>query len=481
MQTPNLYDLHSRDVKKLQEKIRFFRTQNSSISLQYSSGTSNTTRSKSYKHSSTKLKLDAFDRIIHIDPKEGLALVEPRVTMQELVQATVHYGLIPAVVPEFRGITVGGAIMGTAAESSSHTWGIFNDTCLAYDVICGDGSLLHLSPHEHPDLFYGMAGSYGSLGVLVLAYVKLIFAKKLVHLSYHFFSNPSEAISFMRQLCHSKSTPDFIDGIVFSKDLAVIIKGTMQSEDMGVPRNTSSEWYYQHVQNCSKSHEEVMTLIDFLFRYDQGAFWMGAYLFHPKFLASFIFQGIFKWSQQARLSEKEVREFHRISSPHRFFRTLFCPWLTSKNLWKLLHKAEKWIHDRMIIQDFCCPEQNAARFLEEVVKDPATFPMWLCPIKGMKSPQIFAPHISSQEDQFSHFINIGIYGMPSYCAPLEEITRKLEQKTKAYGGRKILYSRSYYTQDEFWQIYSRKAYNTLRAKTFSDGVWHEITEKVLSE
>jgi hypothetical protein len=78
-------------------------------------------------------------------------------------------------------------------------------------------------------------------------------------------------------------------------------------------------------------------------------------------------------------------------------------------------------------------------------------------------------------------INFGLYGLPSYSAPLKEITRKLEQKTRDLDGRKALYSRSYYTEEEFWEIYSRESYELLMRQSSAQGVWQGIIEKVLSE
>ena len=46
--------------------------------------------------------------------------VEPRITMEELVRKMMPYGLTIPVVPEFKSITVGGAIMGMGGESASH-------------------------------------------------------------------------------------------------------------------------------------------------------------------------------------------------------------------------------------------------------------------------------------------------------------------------------------------------------------------------
>jgi len=514
-----LEHLHLKKIEQLQEQVRAIfmqrRGQESpeTIALRYPSGHSNTTRSKSYKATSRQLDFGSLNQVIQIDPQKRLAVVEPRVTMEALVKTTLPYGLIPYVVPEFKGITVGGAIMGGAAESSSHRWGTFNDGCSAFMILCGDGSLLQASPQENPDLFYGIAGSYGSIGALVSATIELQPAKEFVHVRYRLFSNPQEAIGYLQTLSHGTPAPEFIDGIVFSKDLAVVIEGTLQTKEniAHLPRfslqSVCSRWYYQHVQNIALEahldrYEEAMPFQEYLFRYDQGAFWMGAYLLRPPLLARFIGQGILKlWkAEEEQFSEEEIGKLHRITHPNAFWRFFLRPVMTSQRLWSLLHRAEKWVQERVIIQDFCIPEDKASSFLGEVLDDPGTYPMWLCPIKGTRSPQIFSPHLISkrsmhksafngenplgeglsEENPADGFINIGIYGLPSYYASIEQITRKLEQKTKAYGGRKVLYSRSHYTHEEFWQIYFREAYEALRAKTQAKGIWHEITDKVLS-
>ena len=69
-------------------------------------------------------------------------------------------------------------------------------------------------------------------------------------------------------------------------------------------------------------YEEMMSLEDYLFRYDQGAFWMGAYLFQLPLLARFILQGIFKLSRKEGFTQKEVESFHRVHYPKTFWRAL---------------------------------------------------------------------------------------------------------------------------------------------------------------
>lgn len=484
-------DLHDEKIEKLKQQVQDLSKQSRSFSLHYTKGHSNTTRSKSYKLKSSSLDFSSLDQIIKIDPERMIATVEPRVTMEELTQETLKYHLVPYVTTEFKGITVGGAIMGGAAESSSHQFGIFSDSCVSMEMLCGDGSLMKVSQKDSPDIFYALSGSYGTFGALAAAEIHLIPAKEFIAITYHVFAKPEDAIQALRDLSHKKNPPDFLDGIVFSKDLAVGIEASFASKEeipSSVPefslKKLSAPWYYEHVKQIiseNKTYTEKMTVKDYLFRYDQGAFWMGSYLFNLELLARFVGQGILKLGnkKQERFTDKEIQKFCKIPDPNAFLRSVFHPIMNSQSLWKLLHKAEKWLQDKVVIQDFCIPEEDAAVFLKDVLIDPGTFPIWFCPIKGTKTPQIFAPHLLSEKKTSSHFINIGIYGLPSYYAPIEQITRKMEAKTRDFGGRKVLYSRSYYSEEEFWQIYSHEAYCAIREKTKAK-VWHPITEKVLS-
>ncbi len=485
---------HLEKVAKIQKQMRALLSlrddQSKPISISKQQGEANTARSKAYKNGCQELNLGKLDEILHIDTEKRIAHVEPRVTMEQLVKATLAHGLIFPVVPEFKGITVGGAIMGGAAESGSHRWGSFNDACLSFEILCGNGEVVHASPDEHADLFYGISCSYGSLGVLLSVEIALIPAQDWVHLKYHVCSSPQDAIATLKQRMQAQDAPDFLDGIVFSRNLAVIIEGQMKAKESlpeKLPRFSvkpiHAEWYFQHVENrvARSQNQEAMSIEEYLFRFDQGGFWVGAYLFRLQFLARFVFQGILKLSRSFpdQFSEKEIQLLHAPPRPNAFWRFLTRPLMSSQRLWKLHHLAETWVQNHAIVQDFCIPEHNASQFLEEVSQDPGTFPLWLCPIKSSLKPQFFAPHFTT-EHGLSHLINIGIYGLPCYYGSIEEITKKLELKTRLVNGRKVFYSKSYYTQDEFWRIYSKETYELLRTKWHARGIWHEITKKLLS-
>lgn len=492
---------HRERVERLEEGMREMLSVRNSVghplclSLHYSHAPSNTTRTKSYKMGAfAHLDLSDLNHIIRINTEKKTVFVEPRVTMEELVAATLPLGLMTPIVPEFKGITVGGAILGGSTESAGHKWGLFHDLALSYEVLMGNGQVIQASPYENQDIFYALPCSYGALGTLLSVELKLVPAIEMVSLKYTVFIKPLDALQYLCQRVHARDAPDFLDGIVFSPTLSVVIEGVGQtnqnlsSSPLFSMKRPGSEWYYQHVRrkatDALDSHfEESMTVPDYLFRYDEGAFWMGSYLFSSQFAKAFFIEGIFHRTREAPyLGDSFDRtEMSLMKGPNGFCRTVFHPLLTSKRLWALFHKAEKWMHHQAIIQDFCIPEERAPYFLEEVLQEAHVFPLWLCPIKGTKDAQIFAPHLLAEASETTHVINLGIYGLPTALYDIPQVTRSLERKTHIYGGRKVLYGRSYYTPEEFWHIYPHGAYEALREKVHAHGVWHDIVDKVLSE
>ena len=54
-------------------------------------------------------------------------------------------------------------------------------------------------------------------------------------------------------------------------------------------------------------------------------------------------------------------------------------------------------------------------------------------------------------------LNIGLWGGASKdISTFIQQNRDLEKRLTELGGRKVLYSHTYYTEDEFWQLYDKK-------------------------
>ncbi len=474
-------DQHAQDVKALQDQIR---NEKGQLSLRNHPHPSNITRSSSYKAETSQLNINHLNRILQIDPIGRRIIVEPRVTMEQLAHAALEKGMMVPVIPEFKGITVGGAIMGGGMESSSHRYGLFSDNCLAYEILLGDGSIVRASPDEHADLFYGIVGSYGSLGVLLAIELRLIPAKPWIQLKYRKFSSIAETVKYFERIQGALSGPDFVEGLVFSPAHIKVIEGYFLEEPETVSHSLSLEypwstWFYPHAKEASDQDEEKIPLIEYLFRHDRGAFWIGAYGTHWAAIPRYLLESRFKLPTLAKLLPTfKPENFKGLQDPGPFFRLIWGWAMTSHRLYSWLHsKSEDWVANQFIIQDFCIPSENLATFVEKIFQEIGIFPLWLCPTPKTKNPQILSPHFLPTTN---FVVNVGVYGIsPSSKSPAE-LVHQLEGWTKQARGRKVLYSYSYYTPEEFWSIYSKTDYDHLR-KLYHADRWMRLDQKVLQK
>ena len=55
---------------------------------------------------------------------------------------------------------------------------------MSFELVLADGSVVTCSEEENSDLFYSVPWSYGTLGLLVSAKIKIIPSKRFVKLNY---------------------------------------------------------------------------------------------------------------------------------------------------------------------------------------------------------------------------------------------------------------------------------------------------------
>lgn len=187
---------HSNAVAALQNQIRDYYVRKTPYRVYH--GSTNSTRVQTFKRKEM-IDISSLNRVLTVDEKRRTAIVEPNVPMDKLIKETLKFGLVPPVVPEFPGITVGGAIQGAGAETSSHNWGCFSQTITWMNILLGDGTLLKISPQKNADLFYGTAGSYGSLGLLTSVEIKLIPARKYVNITHYQIKSFQEWVEQMKK------------------------------------------------------------------------------------------------------------------------------------------------------------------------------------------------------------------------------------------------------------------------------------------
>jgi hypothetical protein len=237
--------------------------------------------------------ISGLSNILEVNVAARTAVVEPNVPMDKLVQATLACGLVPPVVMEFPGITVGGGFAGSAGESSSFRFGYFDQTVKSVELILANGDLVRASPSENPDLFRGASGTAGTLGIATKLELGLIPAKRFVKLAYHRCNTVRDTITAVRRATED-STNDYVDGIIFSKTLGLVMTGKL-TDDLPPsvrPQTFSGSWdpwFYLHAKDKAMSQHtpseaqpdidrptDYIPLAEYLFRYDRGGFWVGA-------------------------------------------------------------------------------------------------------------------------------------------------------------------------------------------------------------
>ena len=121
--------------------------------------------------------VSALNAVLDIDVEARTCTAEPGATFAEVVRRTLAHGLLPKVVPELEGITLGGAVAGCSVESMSYRYGGFHDTCREYEVVTGTGSRRVLGPAD--ELFHMVHGSYGTLAILTRIVFELVPASSV--------------------------------------------------------------------------------------------------------------------------------------------------------------------------------------------------------------------------------------------------------------------------------------------------------------
>jgi len=235
---------------------------------------------------------------------------------------------------------------------------------------------------------------------------------------------------------------------MFSSSNGIVVVGQLSDELSGPILNFKhawNSWYYLHAEKISKQERkyiETVPLFDYLFRYDRGAFWVGRHAFE---IFKMPFNGFTRW--------------------------LFNSFLHTRKLYQALQ--ESGASQQHIVQDLALPLNKAAGFMKFIDESTHIYPLWLCPLKtDNKSP------FQSNNIKTPLVINIGVWG--GVIKPYEkfiEVNKSIERKLSQLGGKKWFYAHSYYTEDEFWNNYDRKWYDSLRKKYRADSL-PNIYEKI---
>ena len=96
---------------------------------------------------------------------EGWARVGAGVKWLRVVEAAAPHGLAP-LSGSITDVGVVGYTTGGGLGPRARTHGLASDRVRAFEVVSGDGLLRRVTPTEHPELFFGLRGGKGMLGIV---------------------------------------------------------------------------------------------------------------------------------------------------------------------------------------------------------------------------------------------------------------------------------------------------------------------------
>ena len=390
------------------------------------------------------LDVSGLTGVISVDPEARTADVAGMCTYEDLVAATLPYGLSPLVVPQLKTITLGGAVTGLGIESASFRNGLPHESVLEMDILTGAGEVVTASRDLNPDLFHAFPNSYGTLGYSVRLKIELEPVKPFVALTHVRFHSVGELVATMDQIVethrYDDSPVDYLDGVVFSADESYLCIGVRTATPGPVSDYTGQDVYYRSIQHADGEKRDRLTIHDYLWRWDTDWFWC---------------------SRAFGAQNPTIRRFW----PRRLRRSSF--------YWKLIGYDRRFdIADRIekrngrpplerVVQDIEVPIGRTAEFVDWFLDNVPIEPIWLCPLRlrddvGWPLYPIAGHHT---------YVNIGFWSSVPAGSVEGQTNRLIEEKVSELDGHKSLYSDAYYSPEEFDELYGGETYATVK-KTY---------------
>lgn len=388
--------------------------------------------------SKRNLDVRSFHHVLSIDRDSMTADVEGMTTYGTLVDESLRYGLLPAVVPQLKTITVGGAVSGLGIESSSFNYGLVHQTVEEMDVVIGDGSIVSCSPCRNRNLFFGFPNSYGTLGYALRLKIRLVPAKPYIYLTHTRFTEPCSFFAHLTEACE-KGSADFLDGTLFGEHEMYVSRAVFSSDAPEVSDYTYMDIYYRSIQ---RKRDDWLTTKAYIWRWDTDWFWCSKHFGVQKpvirFLAKFALNSR-SYQRLMRLSQKILPAAPEVES---------------------------------VIQDVHVPAENAPALWDFLRREIGILPVWVCPFKtsdrtydlcGLEANQLY--------------FNFGFWDAIPSTFETGHYNRLIERKVAELRGRKGLYSTSYYDKETFWSLYNRPRFDELKKKYDPDGLFPNLYAK----
>lgn len=406
-----------------------------------------------------RLDVGTLDRILEVDPERLLAVVEGMTTFEDFTDACLAHGTMPTVVPELKTITVGGAITGIGIESSSFRHGFVHEAVVELEILCGDGLVrVCTRDNEHADLFFAIPNSYGTLGYVLRATLRVVPAGPRVVVEHRRTEREEHFLELLRDACRDPGT-EFVEGVVFGPGDHVVTKARTTSAAL---RTSSYVGMTPYHSTLRRNVRDAMTVRDWIWRWDPDWFWCSR-----------------AFGMESRLLRFLLGRWMLRSSAYWTILTTYRKWRVESRI----HRLKRFLgvpiaHREPVIQDVEIPFERCAEFLAFYREHIDIRPCWVCPVVPQVSERPWT--LYPMEPGRLH-LNFGFWeSVPSSPElPPDHFNRLLEAEVVRLGGRKSLYSTVHFTKDEFWRIHDHPAYLALKERYDPTQRFRDLWEKVV--
>ena len=393
--------------------------------------------------------LKDFNHVLSIDAQNQILEAEGLATYETIVAHCILHGLLPTVTPELKHITLGGAIVGIGIESTCHSRGFVHDGLIEADVLLPGGDVITCrADNEYADLFSALPNSYGTLGYILRAKVRLMPVKRYVRLTNLRFTDIDAYLGAMEDtVCRAEHI--YIEGLFYSDRELDLTLGDGVDEAPWVDDIYGTRIFYRTLRA-----REVMYLKteDYIFRFDPDWFWN-----IPETVPFQLFR---------RFAPKRLRSsgfYNRyVDRKHR--------------LMQLFHISPDRSVEQLI-QDWEVPWDQAPSFVRFLLDnvDIQGQPWVALPVRTPVSPTLY-PIRAGQL-----YLNIGCYCFARRPREDEDYyyTRLLDGKCFALGGLKMLYSSTFLERPAFDHIYNGEVYRALKQKYDPSGCAPTLYDKAV--
>jgi FAD/FMN-containing dehydrogenase len=391
------------------------------------------------------LDVSAFGHVVSVDPATRTAVVGGMTTYEDLADATLAYDLMPLVVPQLKTITLGGAVTGLGIESTSLRNGLPHESVTEMEILTGDGRVVTATDdNEHAALYRGFPNSYGTLGYALSLTIKLEPVMPYVHLRHFRFDTPEACMDAVAQIAADGSyhghRADFVDGTAFSLDEMYLTVGAFSEVAPWRSDYTRERIYYRSIRG---PNEDFLTIRDYLWRWDTDWFWCAGALGVQNPVIRRV------WPRRYRRSDT-YRKMIAFDRRHGLSSAL---------------NARRGLPSReYVAQDVDIPVRRGAEFLRWFVPHVGMSPVWICPMRLRGTPlskQSWPLYPLRPGDVYVNFGFWGTRPLPPGAGD-GHYNRLVEEEVTALGGRKGLYSSSFYSEEEFWALFNGPEYSRLK-------------------